>query len=118
MKNAARAAALAALLACPALAAAPVPSPSQFLNLEVGADKKLADYKQIASYFQALKAASPRVDVEVLGKTTLGEDMFMAIISSEDNIRNQKRIRETADPAGAVGEFVVELREGIAKARG
>ena len=29
-----------------------------------------------------------------------------------------KRIRETADPAGAVGEFVVELREGIAKARG
>ena len=36
------------------------------------------------------------MDVEVLGKTTLGEDMFMAIISSEDNIRNQKRIRETA----------------------
>jgi len=113
MKNAARAAAIAALLACPALAAAPVPSPSQFLSLEVGADKKLADYKQIASYFQALKAASPRVDVEVLGKTTLGEDMFMAIISSEDNIRNQKRIRETAkklaDPRGLSEKEVAAL---------
>jgi hypothetical protein len=113
MKNAACAAALAALLACPALAAGPVPSPSQFLNMEIGADKKLADYKQIASYFQALKAASPRVDVEVLGKTTLGEDMFMAIISSEDNIRNQKRIRETAkklaDPRGLTDREVAAL---------
>src|SRR6266496_1812606 len=113
MKRSLCAAALAAVLVCPALAAAAVPSPSQFLNLEVGADKKLADYKQIASYFQALKAASPRVDVEVLGKTTLGEDMFMAIISSEDNIRNQKRIRETAkklaDPRGLTEKEVAAL---------
>jgi hypothetical protein len=68
------------------------------------ADKKLADYRQIAKYFQALKAASPRVDIEVLGKTTLGEDMFMAVISSEENIKNTKRIREIAkklaDPRG------------------
>src|SRR5437762_10066728 len=84
--------------------AASIPSPSEFLGFEVGADKKLADYRQIAKYFQALKAASPRVDIEVLGKTTLGEDMFMAVISSEENIKNAKRIREIAkrlaDPRG------------------
>ena len=34
--------------------------------------------------------------VEVLGKTTLGEDMFMAVISSEENIRNLKHIQEIA----------------------
>jgi zinc carboxypeptidase len=85
-------------------AAAIVRTPSEFLGFEVGADRKLADYRQVAKYFQHLKAGSPRVDIQVLGKTTLNEDMFMAVISSEENIRNQKRIREIAkrlaDPRG------------------
>ena len=59
-------------------AAADVPAPSPFLGLTVGADRTLADYRQIASYFRALDAASPRVAVQVLGKTTRGEDMLMA----------------------------------------
>src|SRR5688500_15651956 len=69
-----------------------IPSPSQFLKLEIGKDKVLADYSQIKSYFRALDAASPRVDLEVLGKTTLGDEMIMAVISSEENIRNKARI--------------------------
>jgi hypothetical protein len=85
-------------------AAAQIPSPSQFLKMEVGADRTLADYKQIRSYFDALDKASPRVELEVLGKTTLGEEMFMAVISSEENIRNKEPIREQAgrlaDPRG------------------
>lgn len=90
-------------LAVPA-AAAQVPSPSEFLGFTVGADRTLADYRQIAAYFKALDAASPRVLVQDLGKTTLGEDMFMAVISSEENIRKLPRIKETsrrvADPRG------------------
>src|ERR1043165_1680724 len=89
-------------LALPALAQ--VPSPSQFLKLDVGADKVLADYKQIRAYLRALDDASPRVEVEVLGKTTLGEEMIRAIISSEENLRNKTRIQEAArrlaDPRG------------------
>ncbi|MFP5246802.1 MAG: M14 metallopeptidase family protein, partial [Thermoanaerobaculia bacterium] len=84
--------------------AAQIPSPSQHLKLEIGKDRVLADYKQIRSYFNALDAASPRLDVEVLGKTVLGEEMFMAVISSEENIRNKERIKEAAkrlaDPRG------------------
>lgn len=84
--------------------AAQIPSPSQFLKMEIGKDRVLADYAQIRSYFRALDAASPRVDVEVLGRTTLGEEMIMAVISSEENIRNKARIREIAkrlaDPRG------------------
>src|SRR2546427_9835252 len=79
-------------------------SPSQFLGFEVGADRMLADYKQIVSYFRALAAASPRVQIESLGKTTLGEDFIMAIISSESNMRNLPRMRtianQLADPRG------------------
>jgi hypothetical protein len=72
-----------------------VPTPSEFLGFEVGADRKLADYRQIVSYFKAL-AASPRVEIEVLGKTTLGEDMIMAVISSEDNLRNKAKYQDIA----------------------
>ena len=81
-----------------------VQTPSQFLGFEVGADRNLADYKQIRSYFKALDAASDRVEIETLGKTTLGEEMIMAIISSEENLRNKDKYKEIAhklaDPRG------------------
>ena len=51
---------LLCLLVPTAASAATIPSPSQFLGFEVGADRKVADYRQIASYFKALDAASPR----------------------------------------------------------
>jgi len=96
-------AALAAPGARPA-SAADVPSPSQFLGFTVGADRTLADYRQIASYFHALDAASPRVAVQILGQTTRGEDMLMAVISSEANLKNLARLKEiarrVADPRG------------------
>src|SRR5215475_14350114 len=81
-----------------------VPTPSEFLGFEVGADRKLADYRQIAAYFKALAAASNRVEIEVLGKTTLGEEMFMAVISTPENLRNKAKYqdiaRKLADPRG------------------
>ncbi len=108
-----------ALLLATTLSAATVQSPSQFLGFEVGADRKLADYKQIVSYFHALAAASPRVRVESLGKTTLGEDFIMAVITSEENMKNLDKIRETAkrlaDPRGLSEEQIAQLaRDGKA----
>jgi zinc carboxypeptidase len=94
-----------------------VATPSQFLGFEVGADRKLADYRQIVSYFKALSAASPRVEIEVLGKTTLGEEMIMAVISTPENLRNkakyQEIARKLADPRGLSKEQTDALaREG------
>ncbi len=90
-----------------------IPTPSEFLGFEVGADRKLADYRQIVSYFKALAAASPRVEIEDLGKTTLGEEMIMAVISSEDNLRNKARYKEIArklaDPRGLSQEQIDAL---------
>ena len=92
------------LLLLSASAFGQIPSPSQFLKMNIGADRTVADYKQIKTYFRALDQASPRVDVEVLGKTTLGEEMIMAVISSEENLRNKEKIKEAAkrlaDPRG------------------
>src|SRR5258708_32240294 len=80
-----------------------VPTPSEFVNFELGADRKLADYRQIAAYFKALQAASDRVQVHVLGKTTLGEEMIMGVISNAENLHNQassqENARNLADPS-------------------
>ncbi|HXG58084.1 MAG TPA: M14 metallopeptidase family protein [Thermoanaerobaculia bacterium] len=98
---------------------AQIPSPSAFLGFEVGADRKLADYRQIVSYFRALDAASPRLEVRSLGRTTLGEEMIMAVISSEENMGNLPRLREIArqlaDPRGLTDAQIDALvREGKA----
>jgi hypothetical protein len=88
-------------------------TPSAFLGFEVGADRKLADYRQIASYFKALAAASPRVEIQVLGKTTLGEDMFMAVISTPENLANKAKYKEIArklaDPRGLTSQQIDQL---------
>jgi hypothetical protein len=90
-----------------------VPTPSEFLGFEVGADRKLADYKQISSYFKALAAASPRVEVQTLGKTTLGEDMFMAVISAPENLANKTKYKaiaqKLADPRGLTPQQIDQL---------
>jgi len=101
-----------ALLLSTAAFAAPQ-SPSDFLKMPVGADKTLADYKQISSYFNALAAASPRVKIETLGKTTLGADEIMAVITSEENMKHLDRIKEIAkklsDPRGLSDDEVNAL---------
>ena len=97
-----RALVLLAFLAVTASAA--VPTPSQFLKMDVGADRTLADYRQIVSYLRAVAAASPRVQVESMGKSTLGEDFVMAVISSEANMKNLAQIKannlKLSDPRG------------------
>jgi hypothetical protein len=107
------------LLAVATSAAAAIPSPSAFLKLDIGADKVLADYRQIRSYFNELDKQSPRVQVVSLGKTTLGEDMFMAVISAEANMTKLERLKEIShklsDPRGlSDAEIAALAREGKA----
>lgn len=95
---------LCTLLVPSPAAAASAPSPSEFLKLPVGADRTLADWGQIVSYFRALDVASDRVEMTTIGRSTLGEEMILAAISSPENLAGKARIREIArrlaDPRG------------------
>jgi hypothetical protein len=107
----------ATLLISAAAPASTVPTPSAFLGMTVGTDRTVADYRQILAYFKALDAASTRVEVDILGQTTLGEDLFLAAISSEKNLANKKRLQEIArriaDPRGlSDAEAEALVREG------
>jgi hypothetical protein len=97
--------------------AANIPTPSEYLKFTVGADRQLADYHQIQSYFEMLAKSSPRIKVQVLGKTTQNNDLFMAIISSEENLKNLDHYKEIArkisDPRGQTPEQLDALiKEG------
>ena len=96
-----------------------IPTPSQFLGFEVGADRQLADYKQIVSYFKKLAEVSPKVQVENLGPTTLGNDLVMVEVSSPENLKNKAHYKEIAhklaDPRGLSQDQIDALaREGKA----
>src|SRR5690242_4056072 len=114
---------LSLCLTLPVVAEAPaatnIPTPSQFLGFEVGADRKLADYHQITAYMKELASKSNKIEVETIGKTTNGNDFIMAIISNPENLKNKKRYQEIAkkiaDPRGLSQQQVDALvKEGRA----
>ncbi len=81
-----------------------LPTPESVLGFRIGAEKKLADYHQMVDYLTKLDAASERMQLDNLGKTTEGNDFMMAIISSPANLRQLDEWRKIqarlADPRG------------------
>jgi hypothetical protein len=95
----------AAVLCGPAAPAAPpVPSPESVLGFVPGEDGRLAGWGQVVEYLKALDAASERVSVEEVGKTTGGRPLVLATVTSERNHARLEEIRRTnariADPRG------------------
>src|SRR5262249_16222657 len=96
-----------------------VPTAEQIIGFQPGTDRKLADFGQVTRYFQALAAASPRVQLFTIGKSTEGRDMILAAISSEENLRRLARFqdiaRQLADSRGLTDDQAHRLaREGKA----
>ncbi|MGQ0643395.1 MAG: M14 family metallopeptidase, partial [Gemmatimonadaceae bacterium] len=69
------------------------PHPREHLGFEVGADRRLADWAQITSYFSKLASASRAVRIDTLGPSTDGKPFIVAAISSPDNIARLDAIR-------------------------
>ncbi|MBE0664895.1 MAG: hypothetical protein IH584_03665, partial [Candidatus Aminicenantes bacterium] len=65
--------------------------PEQFLGFKPGSDRNLAHYNQIKAYFEQLSRETPRLKTFTLGKTTLGNDLFMAVISNESNLKELEK---------------------------
>ncbi|MDH4062948.1 MAG: M14 family metallopeptidase [Acidobacteriota bacterium] len=91
----------AALLAQGGAAAVPspagrVPEPRDVFGFTPGDDYKLASHEQIVEYFRALDAASDRIVVEDIGRSTEGRPMILAVISSEANIGSRARYQDIA----------------------
>lgn len=92
-------------------------SPEEYFGFPIGADRKLADYKEITEYLTELAAESPWIDIETIGTTTLGRPFVMAVISTPKNLTDLGRYKEISrrlsDPRDLSDEEAMELaREG------
>jgi hypothetical protein len=65
---------------------AQVPTPESVLGYKPGADFKLASYDDALGYFRKVAAASDRIKLVDIGKTTQGRDWFIAYISDAANL--------------------------------
>ncbi len=87
---------------------AQVPSPKDFLGFDVGEPRKLADMHQIIDYFHLLDAASDKIFVEEVGKTTESNPFIVAYITGSDHLINLEKYRayqqRLADPRGMKDE--------------
>jgi Zinc carboxypeptidase len=74
--------------------AAAVPTPREHFGFTPGDEKKLANYEELIGYFQKLAANSDRIRLERFGTTSTGKPMYIAFLSSPDNLRKLSRYRE------------------------
>ena len=91
--------ALAALVittAAPRLTAqtgARLATPAEFLGFQVGADNKLARWDKIVEYMRLVSAATDRVRLRELGKSTDGNPFIVLEIASPDTLKNLDRYK-------------------------
>jgi hypothetical protein len=84
-----------ALLALAArLSFAAVPAPKDHLGYTPGDDYKLANYSDVVSYFQKLAQSSDRIRLVEFGRSSLGKPMYIAFLSSPENLARLDHWRE------------------------
>ncbi len=72
----------------------PQKSPDEFFGRSIGADRTLVKYPDIIRYFQYLDAQSDRVKLVDEGLSTLKNPLYLAFISSEENIKQLQGLIE------------------------
>ncbi len=60
-----------------------VPSPSDYLGHIAGAPGELSGTARVYGYFRALDAASPRVQVETIGRSEEGREILLVVVADE-----------------------------------
>lgn len=85
---------LAAPSGVAAQAAKTLPTPESVIGFPVGSDYKLFTYDQSIDYFRRLAAASNRVKLITVGKTSFGKTWTAAIISSPANLARLDALRD------------------------
>jgi hypothetical protein len=108
-----------ALLLCLSFALmAAAPRPEEHLGYVPGADYKLADFEDVASYFRKLAATSRRIRLVEFGRSAHGKPLLLAILSSEENLNRLEPFRDISRRLAlglATGEEARRLaREGRA----
>jgi zinc carboxypeptidase len=90
-----------------------IPSPKDVLGHHIGAPATLTYYADILKYYRALAAATPRVQVETIGRSDEDRELVVVWVSSDENMRTLQRNRDNlariADPRGLSRDEIKQL---------
>ena len=81
-----------------------IPTPESVLGHKPGDDFYLATYDESLDYFKKLDAATDKLQLVNVGKTSEGRDWFIALISTAENLRNLEKYKEIAKRVARCGE--------------
>lgn len=68
--------------------------PLDYFGFEPGEDRKLFNYEQLISYLQELDQQSDRILLEEIGTSPMGKPMYIAFISSPENLKRLDELKE------------------------
>ncbi len=63
-------------------------TPEEYFGFKPGTDRMLLDYEQLIGYLKKIEKQTDRLKLIKIGETPLGKEMFIAFISSPENIKN------------------------------
>jgi len=90
------------------LSAQSVPTPREYFGFDMGEDRKLANWDQLTAYYEILASGSPRISMESLGPTEIGQPFVMLTITSPENHERLEELHEIqmklSDPRTVSGE--------------
>jgi len=70
-----------------------IETPEHHFGFKPGSDRMLFDYEDLIAYLQKLDASSSRVKLADIGKSPMGKRLYIAFISSGENIQNLDTLR-------------------------
>ncbi len=92
------------------------PTPQSVIGFEPCADYQLATYEQIDAYFRRLAAAAPgRIQLVDIGRTVEGRTQTMAIVTSEQNMKQLGRYKAIARTLAQARDGATPLDETAAR---
>ncbi|MCK4856306.1 MAG: hypothetical protein KAT31_18640, partial [Bacteroidales bacterium] len=68
--------------------------PSDYFGFQPGSDRNLFTYEELISYLQKLDEVSDKLKMVEIGNSPEGRPMYIAFISSADNINNLDKLKD------------------------
>ena len=88
-----------------------IQTPKEFFGFTPGEDGMLFNYEELISYLQILDEVSPRLKLVEIGKTPLERPMYIAFISSAENVSNLNELQNINRELALNPKLSEEIRE-------
>jgi hypothetical protein len=76
------------------LSTAQIISPEKHFGYQPGSDRNLFTYEELITYLDLLDKASPKMQLIENGKSPMGRKMYIAFVSSEENINRLEEFKD------------------------